>query len=65
MVAIRTSQIGLGSAVRPSVVILHGPTKVDEVACKIAKVERIPLYLSTIKELDLLIRKLRAFKPEV
>lgn len=65
MVAIRTSQMGLGSAVRPSVVILHGPTKVDEMACKIAKVEGIPLYLSTIKKLDLLIRKLRAFKPEV
>lgn len=65
MVAIRTSQIGLGPAVRPSVVILHGPKKVDSVACKIAKVEKIPLYLSTIKETDALIRRLRNFKPEV
>lgn len=65
MVAIRTSQMGLGPAVKPSIVILHGPSKVDEVACKIAKVEKIPLYLSTIKDLTILIRKLQNFKPEV
>ena len=65
MVAIRTSQMGLGSAVRPSIVILHGPKKVDSVACKIAEVEKIPLYLSLIKETENLIRKLRSFKPEV
>ncbi len=65
MVAIRTSQMGLGSAVRPSVVILHGPKKVDSVACKIAEVEKIPLYLSLIKEAYDLIRRLRNFKPEV
>ena len=63
MVAIRTSQMGLGSAVRPSVVILHGPKKVDPVACKIAEVEKIPLYLSPLKETEDLIRKLRNFKP--
>lgn len=65
MVAIRTSQMGLGPAVRPSVIILHGPKKVDVVACKIAEVERIPLYLSTIKETNDLIRRLRNFRPEV
>lgn len=63
MVAIRTSQMGLGSAVRPSVVILHGPKKVDPVACKIAEVEKIPLYLSPVKETEALVRKLRSFKP--
>ncbi len=65
MVAIRTSQIGLGSAVRPSVVILHGPKKVDPIACKIAEIEKIPLYLSSLKETPALIRKLRNFRPEV
>jgi putative transcriptional regulator len=65
MVAIRTSQIGLGTAVRPSIVILHGPKEVDQVACKIAQVEKIPLYLSTLKDTILLVRKLRNFKPEV
>jgi putative transcriptional regulator len=65
MVAIRTSQIGLGAAVRPSIVILHGPKKVDPVACKIAQVEKIPLYLSTIKETEALVRKLRNFNAEV
>jgi len=65
MVAIRTSQMGLGASVRPSIVILHGPKKVDPVACKIAAVEKIPLYLSTIKDTDSLVRKLRSFNPEV
>lgn len=65
MVAIRTSQMGLGSAARPSIVILHGPKKVDAIACKIAEVEKIPLYLTPLKETDDLIRKLRTFKPEV
>lgn len=63
MVAIRTSQIGLGSAVRPSVIILHGPNEVDSVASKIAQVEKIPLYLSKLPETDILIKKLRNFKP--
>ncbi len=65
MVAIRTSQIGLGPAVRPSIVILHGPKEVDPVACKIAQVEKIPLYLSTLKDAAILVRKLRNFRPEV
>jgi putative transcriptional regulator len=65
MVAIRTSQMGLGSAVRPSIVILHGPRKVDPVACKIAEVEKIPLYLSLLKETQDLVQKLRSFKPGV
>jgi putative transcriptional regulator len=65
MVAIRTSQIGLGTGVRPSIVILHGPKEVDPVACKIAEVEGIPLYLSTIEDTQSLVRKLRTFKPEV
>jgi putative transcriptional regulator len=62
MVAVRTSQMGLGPAVRPSVVILHGPKEVDAVACKIAEVEKIPLYLSGLKETEDLVRKLRNFK---
>jgi putative transcriptional regulator len=65
MVAIRTSQMGLGTSVRPSIVILHGPKKVDPVACKIAEVEKIPMYLSTIKDTEALVRKLRNFNPEV
>ncbi|MFW9934444.1 MAG: helix-turn-helix domain-containing protein [Candidatus Thorarchaeota archaeon] len=65
MVAIRTSQMGLGPAVRPSVVILHGLKKVDPVACKIAEVEKIPLYLSPLKKTEDLVRKLRNFNPGV
>ena len=65
MVAIRTSQIGLGSSVRPSIVILHGPSEVDPIACKIAQVESIPLYLSKVKDAEALVRKLRNFQPEV
>jgi len=65
MVAIRTSQMGMKRSVRPSIVILHGPKEVDALACKIAQVEGIPLYLSKIKGTDALIKKLRSFKPEV
>lgn len=65
MVAIRTSQIGLGDAVRPSIVILHGLKKVDEVARKIAEMENIPLFLLKIEDIDVLIKTLRKFKVEM
>lgn len=65
MVAIRTSQMGLGTAVRPSVVILHGLKEVDEVARKIAEMEKIPLFLSKIEDIGVLIKTLRKFKVEM
>ncbi len=63
MVAIKTSQLGLSEILRPSVVILHGPKKVDPLAVKIAEVERIPLALSMIKGVKNLVKELREFMP--
>ncbi|MFX1473921.1 MAG: helix-turn-helix domain-containing protein [Promethearchaeota archaeon] len=65
MVAIRTSQMGLGTAFRPSIVILHGLKEVDEVARKIAEKENIPLFLLKIEDIDVLIKTLRKFKVEM
>ncbi len=65
MVAIRTSQMGLGTAVRPSIVILHGLKEVDEVARKIAEMEKIPLFLLKIEDIDVLIKTLRRFQVEM
>lgn len=61
MVAIKTSQMGTTRSLKPSLLIIHGPKKVDPLAVKIAEVERIPLALSTIKDTDSLIRTLRNF----
>lgn len=53
MVAVRTSPI------KPAVVVLHGPRKVDELAIKLADIEKIPLILSNHKSVKNIIRALR------
>jgi len=63
MVAIRIVQIGGGKALKPAVVILHGPKKVDELAIKIAELEKIPLLVSKIETIDELLRRIRSFTP--
>lgn len=44
---------------KPSAVIVNGPKKMDEVAIKIAEIEKIPLILSMTPSIDLLIKNLR------
>lgn len=44
---------------KPSVVVINGPKKMDDVAIKIAEIERIPLILSHTHSIDVLIRNLR------
>jgi len=45
---------------KPSAVVVNGPKKMDEVAVKIAEIEKIPLILSKIPSIDLLIKNLRS-----
>ncbi|MEE8401693.1 MAG: helix-turn-helix domain-containing protein [Candidatus Hydrothermarchaeaceae archaeon] len=52
-VAIRVSPI------KPGLVILHGPAKVDPLGVKIAEKERIPVILAGIKNADDMIKALR------
>ncbi len=54
MVAVRTSPI------KPAAVVLHGPRKVDELAIRLADIERIPLILSLHKSVKKIIHALRA-----
>ncbi len=61
MVAIKTSQIGTTRSLKPSLLIIHGPKKLDPLAVKIAEVERIPVAISMIEGVDALIRALRNF----
>ncbi|MEM1544945.1 MAG: helix-turn-helix domain-containing protein [Candidatus Methanomethylicia archaeon] len=53
MVAIRVQLI------KPVAVFLHGPEKVDELAVKLAKLERIPLIVSKINSIENLLKTLR------
>ncbi|MHC1605114.1 MAG: helix-turn-helix domain-containing protein [Candidatus Methanofastidiosia archaeon] len=46
---------------KPSVVVVHGPEKMDGVAIKIAEIEKIPLILSATSSIDALIKNLRNF----
>ncbi len=61
MVAIKTSQMGTTRSLKPSLLIIHGPKKLDPLAVKIAEVERIPVAISMIEGVDALIRALRNF----
>ncbi|WXG40850.1 MAG: helix-turn-helix domain-containing protein [Candidatus Freyarchaeum deiterrae] len=64
MVAIKTSQMGTTRSLKPSLLIIHGPKKVNQVdplAIKIAEVERIPLAVTKIESVDALIKALRSF----
>ncbi len=53
MVAVRVAPI------KPAVVVLQGPKKVDPIAIRLADRERIPLILSLIKDIEELINSLR------
>ncbi len=53
MVAVRTSPI------KPAAVVLHGPRKVDELAIRLADIEKIPLILSLHKSVKDIICSLR------
>jgi len=53
MVAVRTSPI------KPAAVVLHGPRKVDELAIRLADIEKIPLILSLHKSVKDIIYALR------
>ena len=53
MVAVRTSPI------KPAAVVLHGPRKVDELAIRLADIEKIPLILSLHKSVKDIIYSLR------
>lgn len=64
MVAIKTSQMGLGTrGIKPAAVVLHGVDHMDPLAIKIAESERIPLAVSRIVTREGLIKRLREFSP--
>ncbi|NHI83220.1 MAG: helix-turn-helix domain-containing protein [Candidatus Thorarchaeota archaeon] len=64
MVAIKASQIGTSSAVKPAVVILQGVNDLDPLAVKIADSIHLPLCLSDM-ESDELIHQIRTFNPQI
>ncbi|MCF2137254.1 MAG: helix-turn-helix domain-containing protein [Candidatus Thorarchaeota archaeon] len=61
MVAIKASQIGTSSAVKPAVVILHGVQNLDPLAVKIADSIHLPLCVSEVESEEQLIQILRSF----
>jgi len=65
MVAIKASQIGTSTAVKPAVVILQGVKELDPLAVKIADSIHLPLCVSEISSEADLIRRLREFEPTV
>jgi len=55
MVAVRVS------LVKPSVIVLHGPrTHVDYLSIELARLDRVPLVLSTLPSVDELVARLRS-----
>ena len=46
---------------KPALVILHGPSEVDEIAIRIAEVEGIPLAVSRLEKVEDIIEKLKKF----
>ncbi|RDE16637.1 MAG: transcriptional regulator [Candidatus Thorarchaeota archaeon] len=65
MVAIKASQIGTSSAVKPAVVVLQGVKELDPLAIRIAESIHLPLCTSSHASAEDLIRSLRAFNPHV
>ena len=65
MVAIKASQIGTSTAVKPAVVILHGVKELDPLAVKIADSIHLPLCVSQFGSAEEMIRELRQFEPKV
>jgi len=43
----------------PSLVVLHGAKKIDEIAVQLAEIQKIPLILSPIETLEELLEGLR------
>ncbi|RLE81987.1 MAG: transcriptional regulator [Thermoprotei archaeon] len=58
LVAVKAFQAGTG--LRPALVVLQGPKNVDPLGLIIAKREKIPLALSRIRDLEELVKRLRA-----
>ncbi|RLI62779.1 MAG: transcriptional regulator [Candidatus Thorarchaeota archaeon] len=63
MVAIKASQIGTSTAVKPAVVILQGVRELDPLAVKIADSIHLPLCVSEIESEEALVHALRTFNP--
>ena len=59
MIAVRIGRFS--TDMKPSIVVLHGPTKVDPVAVKIAEIEKIPL-LATHKPVKDIIEALKKYE---
>lgn len=57
LVAIKAMQAGMGG-LRPALVVLHGPKRVDKLGLKIAMKEGIPLALSKLLTVDELLERL-------
>ena len=56
----RSSMVAIKvKGLKPSVVVINGPDKMDDVAIRIAEIERIPLILSKVSSIDALIKDLR------
>jgi putative transcriptional regulator len=64
MVAIKTSQIGTSTAMKPAVVILQGVEELDPLAVRIADSIHLPLCISNLSSDDL-IREVRSFNPQM
>ncbi len=61
LVAVKAMQAGMGG-LKPAIIILHGPEKVDPLGISIAKLERIPLALSKAPTIQALLDKLKKIK---
>lgn len=59
MIAVRIGRFS--TDMKPAIVVLHGPTKVDPVAVKIAEIEKIPL-LSTHKPVKDIVEALKKYE---
>jgi putative transcriptional regulator len=53
MVAIKVTNL------RPGLVVLHGSEKIDDLAKRIAELERIPIAITTIKDKNELLKTLK------
>jgi putative transcriptional regulator len=56
MVAVRVHHL------KPRMVIIHGPEKIDELAIRLADIEQIPLILSKKNSLEELLRSIREYR---
>ena len=61
MVAIKAMQAGMGG-LRPALVVMHGPTRMDRLAETIAKKEGIPLAISRVSSVEELLELLKKIR---